>query len=264
MRLKVLAASFALSLFAIFCSAQIPSRRDATAQMFNATRDAAAVSVAQEAISAMGGTAAIGQINDCVAQGTMIRTLESNSPNVFVWKNSGREFRYESEGRPVTFSGHGKPGLISGGTTTRLLANSTISNFPAHLAALKLLERLTDARYGFAALEDGQAVGRPATRIRTWLKGTDLIQTLTTQVWFIDKASGLPLRIEYNPPQSHNANVHNMIAIELSDWRPVAGVLVPFRIKSYYKGTELISDAAISNVSFNTGISASEFDGGVQ
>jgi len=252
---------FLLALSTSVCFAQSPA--SAPAQQTAASRDVTAVNIANQAISAMGGTA-IGQINDCLAQGNVQRPLDSIAPSAsFTWKNSGAEFRYEQDGRPTIMTGHGKPAKLNGGKTTRLLANATISDFPAHLAASQLLKRLNDTRYGFAALDDSQAAGRSAARIKTWLNGTSLIQTLTTQIWFIDKATGLPLRVEYTLPDRHNANLQGHFAAELSDWRPVSGVLVPFHITTYLAQLK-ISDANISTLSFNSGISAADFDGGVQ
>jgi len=253
---------FLLALSTSVCFAQSPA--SAPAQQTAASRDATAVNIANQAISAMGGTAAIGQINDCLAQGNVQRPLDSIAPSAsFTWKNSGAEFRYEQDGRPTIMTGHGKPAKLNGGKTTRLLANATISDFPAHLAASQLLKRLNDSRYGFAALDDSQAAGRPAARIKIWFNGTNLIQTLTTQVWFIDKASALPLRVEYVVPDLHNASLQGHFAVDLSDWRTISGVLVPYRITTYLDQLK-VYEANISTLSFNSGILAADFDGGVQ
>ena len=227
-------------------------------------REPAAIALAEQTLLALGGQGAISQIQDCLAQGTIQRPLDPKAPSAsFTWKNSGNEFRYEEDGRPTLVTGHGKPAKVKGGKLTHLLGSATISDFPAHLAAVQLLRRLRNPRFGFAALPDSQADGHAVSRIKTWSSGPDLVQQLTTQIWFIDKSSDLPLRVEYVEPDSHYPRLQGHFAVEFSDWRTVSGVMVPFRIVKYFDVLKAY-DTTLSTVSFNSGVAAADFDGGVQ
>ncbi len=235
-----------------------------------APRDATALSVIQRAVVAMGGVKMIGQIRDCVAEGTIEPSKGSwLTSGSFVWKNSGSEFRYENQGPAgpsVYTSGHGRPGVASGGKVTRLYAHVSEANFAPHLAAVSLLKALLEARYQVALLGEETWNGHLALRVKTSFTADEASAVTTHQEWLFDLASGLPLRAEYRLPANNNALEFLPAAAEFSDFRSISGVLVPFQIAVYHDG-QMGGVIKLNSVLFNVGMSPTEFDspaGGVQ
>lgn len=225
-------------------------------------RDADALAAIQRAVLAMGG-AAIQQVQDSVFQGTL-GAVEGSSMTSgdFTWKNSGTEFRYENPGRSgrgTLVSGRGRPGIVGPSGTTRLNAHMAEANLPAHLAPLVLLKTLADVRHRLIFVGNEALNGAAVIHVRSSLEADEVSAATTVRDWFFDAATGLPVRVEYRLPANSNALEHMPAAVELSDFRFVSGIAVPFQITVYHNGQRL-GVARISSVVFNTGISPSDFD----
>ena len=88
---------------------------------------------------------------------------------------------------------------------------------------------------------------------------------ITTQTWYVDENSGLPLRVDYRLPELNSINAWVDLAAEFSDYRPVAGLLVPFTIRCTETGA-VPRTVTITSIDFNVGVDPTEFDlsGGAQ
>lgn len=226
-------------------------------------REPGAVAAIELAVAAMGGRTAIGQIRDCVAQGT-VQAAEGSSltSGGFVWKNAGAEFRYEnpgSAGAQVTVSGHGRPASVENGELQRLSGNATAAHIPSHLIAAVLFKELANPTYLITVDGLGTVGERQVIRVRTVWELNDATASVSPQVWFLDVSTGLPLRVEYRIPEISDALNYLTGAIEFSDFRNVSGVVVPFRITTYTEG-DWESTITINSIALNTGISPLEFD----
>ena len=229
-----------------------------------AVQDPQAIAVLQHAVSALGGQIAIGLVLDSVTKGTLTRPAGIiGAAGDFTWETSGDEFRYEHAGSPVLVSGHGRPALVSSGKAANLLGHVIVANFTMHLPAMVLWKRLQDPSYSMIVLADGEVNGRPVARVRLKSESDALTRELTSQLWFFDKISGLPLRVEYRLADVHNASKQSIGAVEFSGFRAVSGVLVPFGITRYVDGRQMAS-ITLTSVAFNQGVAATDFDGGTR
>jgi outer membrane lipoprotein-sorting protein len=234
------------------------------------TRDPRAIQVIQQSLAVMGGASAISQISNCVAQGTIQAPPGSwMTSGSLTWETSGTEFRYSNpspQGTEIFVSGHGQPASTTGGVTVRVFAHVSEAVFPPHLPALVLFEELQDSRYSVVNLGTGTVEGKPALHVQTSLAGNPIDAQVTQQDWYLDPNTGLPLRVEYRLPSHNDALQFLSAAFEFANYQAVSGVLVPFQITIYFNGQEA-GVVTVGSVSFNTGLSPSEFDapsGGAQ
>jgi hypothetical protein len=236
-----------------------------------AVRDPNGLAVLQQAVNALGGTAAIGQIQDCTATGSMQASpgggLTSGS---FRWENSGREFRYENpspSGLRIFASGHGKPALEDNGVVRAVGRQGAVGNFPPHLLPLMLLRALVNQNVSVQLLGPGVVGGRSAIRVKIALGASaSRAGTSSGQQWFFDATSGLPLRVEYLLVAEGAPGVSVVAATEFGSYRAVSGIQIPFQIVTYVDGVQT-SVVTLNSVVFNTGISSGDFDlstGGAQ
>ncbi|HXE90758.1 MAG TPA: hypothetical protein VNK82_07330 [Terriglobales bacterium] len=226
-------------------------------------RDPAALAALEAAVAATGGRIALSQVRDCVAVGRMQAADGSGlGSGSFVWKDAGREFRYENprpDGPQVVVSGRGRPALAHGGRTERLRGQTTLNHVAPHLAGVALYNRLADTRYSLRVLGPGTVNGRPAVVVRTYLASAEpVLAEATQQDWFLDAGMGLPLRVEIQVP-SPDGTGWQVAAMELSDFRVVSGIVVPFQIVTWF-GEQPQALMVLDTFSFNTGLSPTEFE----
>lgn len=69
--------------------------RSQAANTNQGTRDARSLTVAQNAIAAMGGATNISAIQTSVVKGNLVIGGDPNSTASFTWEHSGSDFRYE-------------------------------------------------------------------------------------------------------------------------------------------------------------------------
>jgi len=83
-------------------------------------------------------------------------------------------------------------------------------------------------------------------------------QALSAVDFYLDAASYLPVAIDFSLHPDDNPVMEIAVEIQLSDYRAVNGVQVPFHIQRYLKGS-LVHDFVVSAVSINSGVPDSEF-----
>jgi hypothetical protein len=256
-------ATSTLSLVAFWCSFLILFQVLALAADGQVTRDPQALALIQKAVDAIGGVAAFAGIQDCTVQGQV--QVAPDSPfydGGFIWKNAGREFRYENpraDGTQILVSGHGKPALQENGSVSPTTLQAGIAKIPPHLMPRLLVDALQNPNVQVSPISDGKVAGKPAIQIALSDASTKLAASLTSQVWFFDSTSALPLRVEYRVPSNGDANITVGAAVEFLDFRVVSGIVVPFQLVLYQEDP-LDSVLTLKSVQFNTGIDPSEFD----
>jgi hypothetical protein len=228
-----------------------------------APRDQAAVTVVQNSLLAMGGGPAIGQIQNCIAQGSYSATAGSWLTNGdFTWKNSSGRFRYDnpdSQGRSVLVSGKGSPMVSTGGKTETLHAHVTATMFPPHLVGQVLAQRFLNASYSFRFIGNETLKSHSVVHVQTNFVGDKDSASISPQEWYFDAVSSLPVRVTYLLPTSTNALATRTGAIDFADYRNVGGVLVPYQMSFYLDG-QPGGAATLTSVTFNTSINSADFD----
>jgi hypothetical protein len=236
-------------------------------------RDAQAVTIVQQSIAAMGGAAA-GATQNVQVQGTLSPAPGSyvTSGN-FIWlddfSGSTFEFRHELDTASVArveASGHGSPAVEQGSTVKALRAHVTYTALPYHLPVVLLSRELANSNYSIQMGAPTTVEGKPAVQVIIKTQTGVIENALSEQHWDFDATTGLPVRIEYRLASTINAIDSIPGAVELSDYREVTGIAVPYQITVFEDATAT-STATISSVAFNVTAPASTFDlitGGAQ
>jgi hypothetical protein len=253
-----------LPVIALFLAVSTPLRAQSPAQLAAPVpRDQAAVTFVQNSLLAMGGGPAIGQIQNCIAQGTISATAGSWLTNGdFTWKNSGGRFRYDNpdpQGRSVLVSGKGSPMVSAGGKTETLHPHVTATMFPPHLVGLVLAQRFLNASFSFRFIGNETLNGRSVVHVQTNFLGDKDSASISPQEWYFDAASSLPVRVTYLLPTSTNALATRTGAIDFADYQNFGGVLVPFQMSFYLDG-QPGGAATLTSVTFNTSMNSADFD----
>jgi len=226
-------------------------------------RDVQALAVLQNAVAAMGGTAAVFQVADTVIVGNIQPPPGSAAQaRTFKWKTSGPNFRYEFQSGTTTqvfVSGHGNPANERNGTVKALSPLIALANPPLHFPALVLTSVVTNTDYSVTSGGKTTVNGSQAIKVHIFLN-TDMLSALVSaQDWYFDAVSGLPLRVEHRLPDNRRPENYVQATEDFADFRVVSGLLVPFKITSYESGS-LVAVETITSVSFNNGLSSTEFD----
>jgi hypothetical protein len=259
-------AFFALVLL-LFSQFDSSSQNQQPIQSTGIRRDPQAISVIQQAIAAMGGPNASTQVQTIIAQGTTVPPPGAPDPagNVTmedVFAAQEHEFRdvFRSSSQSQSFvSGHGNPGLVSNGHARNFPAHMANSRVPIHLPIMVLGQLLAKTNCNVEFVGPATVGGQAAVQIHVHID-TDIVQqTLSVQDWYFDPVSGLPIHVEYRLPDAFNPVYFVSGAADLSDFRPVQGVMFPFRISSYRDGT-LRNILTFSSISLNQPVSSTDFD----
>ena len=225
-------------------------------------RDPAAIAAVEQATAALGGRTAVTKLTDCTAYGTIQPAPNSSATSGnFVWKSAGAEFRHDfSDGTSTQtlVSGHGHPVVSLSGKNRRLLRHVAQALPPLYLPALVLVSQVDNPSYSLKFIGLTAVSGQPAIHIRTSLGSDPVSAALTPQDWYFDATSGMPLSVEYRVPDSLNAEKWEPGAAEFSDFRPINGMAVPFRIL-IYEGPVQVSVVTLASVTFNAGVNPADF-----
>jgi hypothetical protein len=240
----------------------------ATPTVITVQRDPAAVAAVQNAIAAMGGSAVAG-IQNCTAQASVQPTPDAHSsPYTITYVNSGSQFRYQSLRDGITTitasDGNIYRRQVGSGTIEKLGNHLLVTEFPKPLAAWVLYQRLQNQNYSL--IYSGTAVvnGRTALLISTRLESNPDWAPLTAQVWSLDSATGLPLRVDWVIALPQNSTETVNARTEFDNFQRISGVLIPFQLTTYVSGIK-IDVTTLNSAVLNSGISPTTFQlGGAQ
>lgn len=259
---KRLVPSVFLLAFALSTLAQQSSTPTAPLQ---STRDAQAVTVVQQSIMAMGGAAALGQVQNSVVTATIVNpAVQESAPQgtteTFTWTYAGSEFRLEDSGTTgahVLVSSGGSPQDYHDGAWYVVSPISVRTNLPYHVPALALFGETQNPGYSFVFIGSTTINGKTATHIQTRDDSDTTGHLFTPQDWYFDPATALPLRVEYQIPMSLNPSDSFRASIDFSNFQAVSGVLIPFQL-SIAEGPVSMTSTVTSAV-FNTAVNSSVF-----
>jgi hypothetical protein len=135
-------------------------------------------------------------------------------------------------------------------TDTGLFPVLTLSSFTSSSAVVTYIG--SDVRNGVSVTHISAYQLIPA------LKGDPLFQHLSQVDIFLDASTLLPASIAFSLHPDDNALLDIPLEIRFSDYRPVGGAQVPFRIQKYLNNS-LILDLQLQSTAFNTGLTAADF-----
>jgi hypothetical protein len=249
---------------------QIPVQSPpAKPKVLQPARDPEAVTAVQAAIKALGGDAAIAQVQSWRAQGQSKASKEmGGAESMVTWERVGSEFRMESAAggkSNAIVTGRGSPASVANGAGKQLPQQVTKALFVPALVGSLLHEALQDANSSIRYVERSKLGGKDVTVVRTAsMQPGDTY--VVGRTWYLDISTGLPLRVEYGIPSVQTTQVWYQAAVNLSDYRSVGGVQFPFKLITYQQGREL-QTVTLQSVDANASIASSDFDapaGGAQ
>jgi hypothetical protein len=202
-----------------------------------------------------------------IVTGSITPAAGANIPaGNFTWEDqvSGTSHEFRDTFTSATLgqifvSGHGSPGFVSNGHLRNCYPHVANFRFPAHLPSLTLGNTLKNSSVSVAPVGPTTVNGTTVTQLHLELDSDRISQIMSPQEWYFDTGTGLPLRVEYRVPDNQTFWKFVNGAVELSDYRKVQGVLVPYRLVVFEEGQPLMS-ITISSVVFNQPIPSTDFD----
>ena len=234
-----------------------------SAQTTPVSRDATAVSLLQQSITAMGGAPSIAAITGCTTIAT-IQAVDATGVTVSqkqaMWIFSGSEIKDQvTDGSTthVLVSGHGNG--KSSDLQQPIRRHVILAQIPFHLPAYVLSSDFLNANYSIIYVGSVSFNGQSALKVHLSNDSTPVSSVISYQDWFFDPNTYLPLRVEFRLPSNENAADYEEGAFNFSQFGTVSGVYTPMQIDSFMDG-QLTSHIAIVSHVFNPQVSASIFD----
>jgi hypothetical protein len=220
-------------------------------------RDPKALQVLGLSVSQMGGLDQIRSIRSWEASGAESSPGDA-SANTVQWLISAGEMRRESTGGSQTTvftTGQGHPAVQNSAGTRVLPPHVVRATFVPTLVAKYLEQRIDDKNYSLEYLGTDSA-GEVMVRTVSHASLVDL--AVTSQTWYFDSATNLPLRVSFRLPDLKDPNKFGVATVSLTDYRSVDGVSVPFS-HSLSLGTSVFKTTQLNAVQLNPAISDAEF-----
>jgi hypothetical protein len=228
-------------------------------------RDPQALAAVQKAVAALGGSA-LSQIHDASVQGAIQILPASTNQSLSVvwedaWGNGTPSFRRESHiggSVSVLVSGSGQPVDSQDGFITKVPQHVAFSCAAVHLPGILLAAQLNNANYASKFLGTTAINGVSAIHVQSSLS-TDLETTaVSSQDWYFDSNTGLPLRVDYRVVNSGDPLNPGTVSMQFANFQLVSSILVPFRLtETGLAGEQDI--VTITSVILNSGLSPNEF-----
>jgi hypothetical protein len=233
-------------------------------------RDAQAVALLQQSLTAMGGAQAL-LFKDSLAMG-LVQTFSPDGTSVslpIVKKSKGtkmlRSEVQRPEGTRIRIVNNGVGAIQNPvGTVRSLSSNNTVAERVEHIPALSLLSDWQSSSIEVRYVRSDTLNGLPVQVIAlSFIPTADpqwvqFYRSTTQNLFYIDQATALVSKIEYKNFADNDSNFSEKIEVFYTDYRPVSGVLVPFTQTTYADG-RLQSTLTLTSVAFNAGLPDSEF-----
>jgi hypothetical protein len=216
-----------------------------------ATKDPAAVSAINTALTSMGGQPAFAAIQDAVITAQAQDADGQPTSPQFTWKSIGVSLRTETtspDGNTIT-TAQGGAGYLedSSGAVSSMDQRLANSIFPHHLPGVILLYLLNAPDRSLSVISD-----TGATQNLVHVQSVQILSDQTTvsetqQDWYIDMNTGLPTRVDYVIPGQSGSDATG--TVQFTSWQKTATVLIP-QVLQDVQGTILVGTPA-----FNQGLS---------
>jgi hypothetical protein len=222
----------------------------------------------QLVVNALGG-GRLHEITSVVATGKINVPLNGTSKTgTVLWKNTRSDFRYETTGEElseVLISGRGQAANVRAEKTTKLHGHVALAHVPPHLPGMVLESWLADARGivgskpSFEAIKEEKFKGKPVFVFEMCDQAEETVSRYTHQRWLIDGTTSLPVAVIHQVPDHSNAGDLTSFREELSDYRFIDGVAIPFHIETYIQ-ERLAMTIDLDRVEFNRNVVDSDFE----
>jgi hypothetical protein len=241
-----------------------------TNQQFTVVKDPQAVAVIQTAITAMGGAQALLNYQDSVANGTLTKSVGSNPVSFpIVLMSKGRqETRVElqrANGMSVRIVNQGQGAIQrADGTVVHLSMNNTLAERVNHVPLLSILADYQDGKIALAYRGSAQVNGQTTDVVAISFVPTNdpvqgpLFSKMTETLFYVDQTTSLIDKIQYRNNDEGSSNGSQLVELYLSNYQAVNGIVLPLHQITYADGS-LDSDLILNNVTFNVGLSDSQF-----
>jgi hypothetical protein len=233
-----------------------------------AQRDPQALAVLSKMLSVSGWSVS-NLPKDAVASGTVTRYHGDTQDAVGVTL----KFKGPSEARvevmdaafPITTIINGEQASISNSGGARSIpVHSALSTPPVAMLFLSRLLKISDPNLSISFTGTETIGGQAASRIqidRTPPPGdsfADVRRSADHLTVWISTATFLPIQVQYPRISTGNPTAMFLATRAYSDYRTISGIAVPFH-QDEYVGNQRISSLQLDTVSFNTGLSDTEF-----
>jgi hypothetical protein len=224
-------------------------------------RDAAAITVLQNSVAAMGGVSGWGNIQDWTITG-QVSTSGSNQQANFSWIGEGAEFRFEidsGQNANLFLSGHGSPARISNGSVSPINYHVARANPPFYLPAVRLLQELNNQQLTIQYVGSATVHGQAAIQIHICDNSDTIGSLVTPHDWYFGASSFLPLEVQLRLPTNENAADYINGAYDFWQFQTINGLLVPSQL-TLSKDNLPTKAFVVGSTTFNLGVPQSEFD----
>lgn len=260
MRVVRLVLSFVLILSS---SPQLCSQQTSTSP----TRDPQAISIASWSVATMGAPTRVSS-GGVVATGTVtIPGLGSGPLPIILKSMSPRTLRSEihmPKGLNALIVNDGRGAIKRpNGSVKWLQLYSTMALRAEFLPSFSLLSEYGDAQVSIRKLADAVVQGQPANVVELNLENysgqlQQFVKAATRQRYFISKATGLVLALEYDNFAENDSNAKVATQVLYSDYRSISGLWVPFHQETYSDG-QLSSTLILVSFALGSTVSAGDF-----
>lgn len=189
-----------------------------------------------------------------------VRALAGTGARIDLSLSSGprSELRNTSSAEPVG-AWSGPDGL------SHPISNHNLLTDPGWFPAFALSSLLSAPNVVISYVGPETHDGQPAIHITTShqfsshsAKIASLMQHLTQTEIFLDPNTNLPIALGFNTHPDNDAGLDLRVEIRFSDYRPVNGAQIPFRVQKFLNNT-FILDLEFQSAALNSGVSASLF-----
>ena len=233
-------------------------------------RDPTAVATISRAVTAMGFATTADRMTVRLT-GSVAPAPHSEDPagtftSIVELTNSGyqvrNEFEYASDGKRTVFvAGKNGAAFSFGQRVIKMSAHLAMVTGPSQMPVFELIHVLTKPHYRVKQAAPRQVGGVSAVHITIRDDTDEVSKAVTPQDWYFDPTSGLPLRWEFQEPDTFNALARSVTtgAKEFSNYQRVNGMLLPMQA-TYFRGSQAASVTTLSSAELNLQIQDSVFD----
>jgi len=242
----------------------------AAASKYQIEQDPQAVAVAQAAFAAMGGAQAVAAYQDSVASGTVaIYTGGTPISYPITMKSKGmRETRVELQlpkGTNVRIVNQGQGAIVRpDGSVKNLSWNNSFYEHVNHVPMLSLFSEYGNGDVNVLYKGTSKILDQAEDVIEIdFVPSLDPVQgalfaSMSKTLFFVNQTTHLIDKIEGTPFVERADNATFMEELYLSDYRPVNGMMIPFR-QTLFIDSQLDTDIKLDTVTLNVGLLDSDF-----
>ena len=233
------------------------------------SKDETAVSVLRQMV-AITGWKQVNLPSDLQATGSITthRGGQDSTTSISIKVRGDRQVRI-SYGDDVAINwvvyNHGNAARIVGGKTRRIPSYVSAARRPAEFPFLTELTDIENSTLTISYAGEEQ-IGRESSHKIEFIREPQELPSMhkyirrvrKITVW-VSATTGLPLQMEYNHVTYSNPYATIPVLRTYSDFRPIGGLLIPFR-QQVFIGGDLRRTLLLNDVMFNTGLGESDFD----